>query len=204
MCIGSGGYQTMSAADRNDATSTPAELRQMRQLLNGFRVTQVLHVAAKLGLADILADGPKSVGALAATTGANADALYRVLRVLASIGVFLEDAERRFTLTPLAVLLQHDHPYGVRAQAIFFGDEPYRACSELYNSVMTGANAYERVFGAPHFEYLARHPDQNEIFNQAMSASSQQAAKAIVAGYDFSAAGSVVDIAGGQGVLIAA
>jgi ubiquinone/menaquinone biosynthesis C-methylase UbiE len=176
----------------------------MLQLLNGFRVTQALYVAAKLGLADILKGGPQPLEALAATTGANADALYRVLRVLASIGVFEEISARQFTLTPLAVLLQNDHPYGVRAQALFFGDEPYRACGGLYDSVMTGANAYERVFGAPHFEYLARHPDQNEIFNQAMSASSRQAAMAIAGAYDFTAAGTVVDIAGGQGVLIAA
>lgn len=176
----------------------------MLQLLNGFRVTQVLYVAARLGLADILKDGPQSIEALTATTGANADALYRVLRVLASIGVFEEISARQFALTPLAVLLQNDHPSAVRAQARFFGDEPYRACGGLYDSVITGENAYERVFGAPHFEYLAQHPDQNEVFNQAMSASSRQAALAIAQAYDFSAAGTVVDIAGGQGVLIAA
>ncbi len=176
----------------------------MLQLLNGFRVTQALYVAAKLGLADILKGGPQPLEALAATTGANADALYRVLRVLASIGVFEEISARQFALTPLAALLQQDLPYGVRAQALFFGDEPYRACGGLYDSVMTGANAYERVFGAPHFEYLAQHPDQNEIFNQAMSASSRQAATAIAGAYDFTAARTVVDIAGGQGMLIAA
>jgi hypothetical protein len=175
----------------------------MRELLNGFRVTQTLYVAAKLGLADILKDGPQPVEALAATTGANADALYRVLRALASLGVFAEGPERQFALTPLAALLQQDHPYAVRAQALFFGDEPYRAWGELFSSVMTGTNAYEQVFGAPHFEYLAQHPDQNELFNQAMSASSRQAATAIAVAYDFSAAGTVVDIAGGQGVLIA-
>ncbi len=193
-----GGNKTLSA------TPAPAELRQMLQLLNGFRVTQVLYVAAKLSLADILKDGPQSVDALAVTTGANPDALYRVLRVLASIGVFEENSERRFALTPLAALLQNDHPSAVRAQALFFGDEPYRACGGLYDSVMTGTNAYERVFGAPHFEYLAQHPAQNEAFNQAMSASSRQAARAIVGTYDFSTAGTVVDIAGGQGMLIAA
>ncbi len=176
----------------------------MQQLLNGFRVTQSLYVAAKLGLADILKDGPQPVEALAATTGANADALFRVLRALASLGVFAEDAEGRFALTPLATLLQHDHPYAVRAQALFFGDEPYRAWGELYSGVMTGANAFEQVFGAPHFEYLAEHPAQNEIFNRAMSASSRQAAAAIAGAYDFSTAATVVDIAGGQGVLIAA
>jgi predicted O-methyltransferase YrrM len=179
-------------------------MQQMQQMLNGFRVTQALYVAAKLGLADILKDGPQPVEALAATTGANADALYRLLRALASLGVFAEDSERRFALTPLAALLQQDHPNSLHAQALFRGDEPYRAWGELYDSVMTGANAFERVFGAPSFKYLAEHPAQNEAFNQAMSASSRQAAAAIVGAYDFSGAGAVVDIAGGQGVLIAA
>jgi len=194
----------MSTDSGSNTTPPHAELRQILQLLNGFRVTQVLYVAARLGLADMLKNRPQPVEALAATTGATPDALYRVLRVLASIGVFEESTDRQFALTPLAALLQNDHPYGVRAQALFFGDEPYRAWGGLYNSVMTGANAYERVFGAPHFQYLAQHPDQNEIFNHAMSASSHQAAMAIVGAYDFSAAGTVVDIAGGQGVLIAA
>ena len=80
----------MSTDSGSNPTSPPAELRQMLQLLNGFRVTQALYVAARLGLADILKDGPQPIEALAATTGANADALYRVLRVLASIGVFEE------------------------------------------------------------------------------------------------------------------
>jgi Dimerisation domain len=154
----------MNTTSGGDAASPPAELRQMLQLLHGFRVTQTLYVAAKLGLADILADGPQSVDALAAATDTNADALYRVLRAL----------------TPLAALLQQDHPYTVRAQALFFGDEPYWAWSGLLGSVMTGANAYAQVFIAPHFQYLAQHPEQNEVFNQAMSASSRHAALAIV------------------------
>jgi predicted O-methyltransferase YrrM len=176
----------------------------MQQMLNGFRVTQALYVAARLGLADILKDGPQPAEALAATTGANPDALYRVLRALASLGVFAEDTAGRFTLTPLAELLQQDHPHSLRPQAVFRGDEPYRACGELFGSVMSGKNAFERVFGAPHFQYLAQHPAQNELFNQTMSASSRQVAMAIVGAYDFSSARTVVDIAGGQGVLIAA
>ena len=131
-------------------------------------------------------------------------ALYRVLRALASIGVFAETTERHFTLTPMARLLQQDHPYSVRAQVIYLGNEPYRAWGHLLPSVMSGANAYEAVFGAPHFQYLAQHPEANEDFNRAMSASSRHSAVAIVGAYDFATAGTVVDIAGGQGVLIAA
>jgi len=194
----------MSDETASATEPTPADLQRLHQLWQGFRVSQALYVAASLGLADLLADGPKSADALAATTGANADALYRVLRALASLGVFAETTERHFTLTPMARLLQQDHPYSVRAQVIYLGDEPYRAWGQLLPSVMSGANAYQQVFGMPHFQYLAQHPEANAAFNRAMSAGSRQAAVAIVGAYDFATAGTVVDIAGGQGVLIAA
>ena len=183
---------------------TAADMRQMQFMLHGYRLTQSLAVAASLGLADLLGDGDKSADELAAATGANRDALYRMLRALASVGVFAETAEGRFTLTPLAELLRQDHPLSVRAQILYVADEPYRAWERLRHGVMTGENPFEQVFGAPHFQYMAQHPVSNERFNQAMSASSRQAARNIVAAYDFAAAGRVVDIAGGQGVLIAA
>ena len=148
----------MSDETTSATEPSPADLQRLQQLLHGFRMSQALYVAASLGLADLLADGPQSADALAATTGANADALYRVLRALASIGVFAETMERHFTLTPMARLLQQDHPYSVRAQVIYLGNEPYRAWGHLLPSVMSGANAYEAVFGAPHFQYLAQHP----------------------------------------------
>ncbi|HEY7976513.1 MAG TPA: methyltransferase dimerization domain-containing protein, partial [Ktedonobacterales bacterium] len=155
----------MSDETTSATEPSPADLQRLQALWHGFRVSQALYVAASLGLADLLADGPKSADALAATTGANADALYRVLRALASIGVFAETTERHFTLTPMARLLRQDHPYSVRAQVIYLGDEPYRAWGNLLPSVMSGANAYQQVFGMPHFQYLAQHPAQNEVFN---------------------------------------
>ena len=194
----------MSDETASVTEASQSDLQRLQQLWQGYRVSQTLYVAASLGLADLLADGPKPVDELAATTGANADALYRVMRALASLGVFAETMERHFTLTPMATLLQQDHPYSIRAQVIHLGYEPYRAWGQLLPSVMSGANAFEQVFGAPHFQYLAQHPESNASFNQAMSASSRQAAVAIVGAYDFATAGTVVDIAGGQGVLIAA
>ncbi|HKW23485.1 MAG TPA: methyltransferase [Ktedonobacterales bacterium] len=195
----------MMSDETTSATEpSPADLLRLQQLWQGFRVSQALYVAASLGLADLLADGPKSADALAAATGANADALYRVMRALASLGVFAETVERHFTLTPMARLLQQDHPYSIRAQVIYLGYEPYRAWGQLLPSVMSGANAYQQVFGMPHFQYLAQHPEANAAFNRAMSAGSRHAAVAIVGAYDFATVGTVVDIAGGQGVLIAA
>lgn len=205
----------MSDTDTSDTDTTHGEpahvsaptaddMRRLQFMIHGYRLTQALYVAASLGVADLLGDGPKTVDELAAATGANGDALYRVLRALASVGVFAETTERRFTLTPMAALLRQDHPLSLRAMILYAATEPYRAWANLLPGVMTGDNPFEQVFGAQHFEYLAQHPASNEIFNQAMSASSRQAALAIVAAYDFSAAGKVVDIAGGHGVLIAA
>lgn len=183
---------------------TADDIRQLQFMLHGYRLTQALYVVASLGVADLLGDGPKTADELAAATGANGDALYRVLRALASVGVFAETTERRFMLTPMAALLRQDHLVSLRGMILYAGDEPYRAWGALLPGVMTGDNPFAQVFGAQHFEYLAEHPASNEAFNQAMSASSRQAALAIVAAFDFSAAGRVVDIAGGQGVLIAA
>ncbi len=103
----------------------------MFQLLNGYRITQTLSVAAKLGIADLLVDGPKTPEELAAEAGVNADALYRILRALASEGVFEEVAERRFALTPLAELLRSDHPSSIRPLAIFHGQDAYPVWAEL-------------------------------------------------------------------------
>jgi len=173
-------------------------------LFNGYRVSQILYVAARLGIADLLADGPKTAGELAAATGANADALYRILRALASLDVFEEAADHRFALTPMAALLRQDHPFSVRAQALFFGEDAYRSWGDLLHTVMTGETAFDHVFGAHHWEYLAQHPEASAIFNATMTANAQRAAAAIVDTFDLSTARSVVDVGGGHGLLLAA
>lgn len=193
-----------ASASNGASEPTADDMRRLQFMIHGYRLTQALYVAASLGVADLLGDGPKTADELAAATGANSDALHRVLRALASVGVFAETNEGRFTLTPMAALLRQDHPASLRGMILYAGDEPYRAWGALLPGVMTGDNPFEQVFGAQHFQYLAQHPASNEAFNQAMSASSRQAAMAIVAAYDFAAAGKVVDIAGGQGVLLAA
>jgi hypothetical protein len=177
---------------------------EMRQLLNGYRVTQILSVAARLGLADLLAEGPRTADELASATGMHAGALYRILRALASVGVFAETATpRQFTLTPLAAVLRTDHPQSQRDHAIFVGEEPYRAWADLLYSAQTEAPAFEHVFGTGHFAYLAQHPAASAIFDGFMSAGSRQSASAVAEAYDFTAAGTVVDVGGGQGRLIA-
>lgn len=176
----------------------------LQLLVHGYRVTQMLSVMAKLGIADLLEGGPRTADELAAATGAHPDALYRVLRTLASVGVFEEIAPRRFALTPLAEPLRVAHPHSVHSMAVYQGDHVYQAWGDLLHSVMTGAPAFDHVFGAPHFAYMAQHPEMSAPFDQAMSENSRRVASAVVAAYGFGEAGTVVDVGGGQGVLLAA
>ena len=189
---------------QHDDAAPPVSAQALRDLGNGYRVTQLLYVAAKLELADLLREGPKTSDELARATGVQADALYRVLRALASLGVFRENDLRQFALTPLAELLQRDHPQTLWGWTVMTGEEPYRAWGDLLSTVMTGGPAFERVYGASRFDYLAQHPEASALFNESMSENVRDRAAAIVASYDFPAAGTVVDVGGGYGVLLSA
>ena len=118
------------------------------QIASGSWIGQAVHVAAKLGIADLLEDGPRSPAALAEATGTHAGALHRLLRALASLGVFAEDADGRFALTPLAEGLRTNAPGSLRAYAIMMGEDwHWRAWGELLHSVRTGQSAFDHVFG---------------------------------------------------------
>lgn len=176
----------------------------VQQMINGFRTTQMLYVAARLGIADLLADDPRSVDELAEAASANAGALYRILRGLAAFGVFTEVAPRQFGLTPQAELLRAGHPNSLRPLAIFMGEEPYRAWGDLLHTAHTGETAFDHVYGEPHFTWLAHHPEASATFNASMSGGSQRAASSILPAYDFAAAETIVDVGGGEGALLAA
>jgi hypothetical protein len=166
---------------------------RMVQMLGGYRITQLLHVAAKLGIADELAAGPKSVEKLAETTGSHRPSLYRLLRCLASIGVFAERTHGTFEITPLASTLRSDVHNSMSAYALSCGETWWwSAFGELFHTVKTGETGFNHVQGVSFFEYLNKHPDAARVFN------------AIVAAYDFSGMKVLVDIGGGHGVLAAA
>jgi hypothetical protein len=159
---------------------------------------------AKLGIADLLRDGPQGSDVLARATGTDARALYRVLRTLASVGVLVEDEAARFGLTPMGAGLQTGVPGSLRAWALQNGEESYRVWAEVLYSVHTGKSAFEHVFGMGVYDYRAHHPEAAARFNEAMTEWTQQAAPAVVAAYDFSACTCVVDVGGGQGDLLIA
>jgi O-methyltransferase/methyltransferase family protein len=173
-------------------------------MMTGCWISQALYVAAKLGIADLLQEGPQSCTRLAEATQTHPRALYRVLRVLANVGVFVEDEAECFRMTPLAEPLCTDAPGSLRAFAIMLGaPEHWRAWEGMLHSVSTGQPAFDHVFGVPLFQYFPAHPEAAQLFNDAMTSRSGQENAAIVAAYDFAAAHTVVDVGGGQGTLLA-
>lgn len=191
---------------RQDPPHNPDEMSSLlSQMIIGYRISQALYVAAKLGIADLLQAGLKSREELATATGVNPDALYRVLRALASVGVFTEVDQGCFGLTPLAALLQTGVPGSLKALAIVMGEEPaWRSWGELLYSVHTGEPAFEHVFGLPLFAYLSQHPDVAHTYHAAMAEGTALTAQAVAKAYNFSGIRTVIDVGGGQGALIAA
>jgi hypothetical protein len=176
----------------------------LRDTILGNRVSAALYVAAKLGIADLLADGAKRSEDLAHAAGAHPQSLYRVLRLLASQGVFAEVEPRRFALTPLATLLRTDVPGSLRALAIRNGGLDWRPWGALLHSVRTGTPAFDHVYGMSLFAYLAQDAESAQVFNDTMTMFTQRDARAVVGAYDFSGIGTLVDIGGGHGALMAA
>ena len=173
--------------------------QQLDGMITGYWISQSIYAAAKFGIADHLKDGPKSVEELAEATSTNADALYRLLRALASVGIFAEDGSRQFTLTPLAESLQSDVPGSKRALALMSGDEQFRSWAEIDCSIKTGEIAFEKVFGKPIFDYLGENPDKARIFDAAMVGIHGRESNAVLDAYDLSEMGVVADIGGGNG-----
>lgn len=164
---------------------------------------QLVYVAAKLGLADILRDGRiASCEELAQDTGTNQQVLSRVLRGLVMIGI-LSEHEGRFCLKPTGELLQSDHPESMRAAAIVNG-ELSAAWNGLLHTVLTGETAFNHIFGTGLFEYLADQPESGKHFKNYISKMTSRIADRVVAAYDFSSFRNIVDVGGGSGVLLAA
>jgi cyclopropane fatty-acyl-phospholipid synthase-like methyltransferase len=183
----------------------PANRAQLQELIGSMRVTQLIYVAATLGIADQLKEGPQRIDELAATAAVDPNALYRVLRALASQGIFAETGDCHFALTPQAELLRDDVPGSLRAWAMMLGGEScWKPWGALLECVKTGETAFHRVFGMGWWEYLAAHPDAAETFNRMSAANTEGRATPIVEAYDFSAATTIIDLGGGRGGLLAA
>ena len=190
--------------ERPASESAPPEA-VLTQMITGSLGSQAIYVAAKLGIADLLADGPKPVNQLAEASGADAPSLYRVLRALASFGVFAERENQVFELTPTAELLRSDSSNSLRDLAIFMGEDwHWKVWGQTLYSVRTGQPAWSKCHGQDVFPYFAANPEASKIFDQAMTSLSNLAIKAVLEAYDFSEIETLVDIAGGHGRLLTA
>lgn len=173
------------------------------QFTTGAWITQAIYVAAKLGVADLMKDGPKSCEELARSSQADAASLRRILRLLASFGVFTETSESTFGLTPMAEFLRSDNPQSMRAWATMMGsDWHWKIWGELLYGAQTGKPAFDHVHNIRPFEYFSLHPEVAGLFNHAMASISSSEIGAILAAYDFSKSKKIVDVAGGNGSLI--
>jgi hypothetical protein len=184
------------------AASAPVHLLR---ILDGLIIHQALCAAAKLGVADLLTGGPRSIAELADQLDVNESALHRILRALASQRVFEETNPGVFANTELSHFLETDVPGSIRSVLIFRGSEFFYApFGEILYSVQTGKSARAKLHGMEGFEYLKEHPDMARVFDDAMTSISRLVGPPVAAAYDFGAWGSVMDVGGGNGMLLAA
>jgi hypothetical protein len=195
----------VETVDTGAAEPLEASTRTLLSLLSSTWVAQAIFIAAKLGIADMLYPGAASCTELAAATKVHAPSLHRVLRALASIGLFAGDAQGRFALTPLAELLRSDALGSLRAYAIMVGERwVWQSWGDIEYSVRTGQPAFEHVFGALLFDYYTPHPEAGRVSADALNSLSAADNAAIVAACGFPESGTVIDVGGGQGTLLAA
>lgn len=183
----------------------PSPAEHVMQLATGYMASISIHIVAKLGIADLLKNGPRTTTDLAAATHTNEDRLYRVLRALASVGVFREAGPRRFALTPAAEALRSDVSGSIRDMAIWISDPLHlRVYAEMMQSIKTGKTTFDHVIGQPIFEYFPTDTEESEVFNHAMTCFSEMVTPAVLEAYDFSGIGTLMDVAGGHGALLRA
>jgi hypothetical protein len=181
----------------------PSPPDQVARLASGYWHTQAIYAAAKLGVADALAAGPRPADDLAAAVGAAPGPLYRLLRALASLGLFAEDDRRRFALTPLGECLRTGVPGSVRSLCIMRGEWQYAAWGRLLDTVRTGRPGFELEFGTPLFDYLAEHPEKGAVFDDAMTGVHGRETAAMLDAYAFTGIGTLADIGCGNGEVVA-
>jgi hypothetical protein len=182
----------------------PEPQRELARLIDSYLTTQLLYVAARLGVADVLADGPRTAPEIAAAVGADADALGRILRGRAVEGVVAEAGEGRFALTDLGEGLREDVPGSLRGSVLARGELYWEAAAGLLRATREGGAAFEHVHERPFFEHLAADRERAGAFQASMADRARREAADVVAAYDFSGLGEIVDVGGGSGVLLEA
>jgi O-methyltransferase domain len=177
---------------------------QLIEMAMAHYLSRIVYVAARLGLADRLADGPKGADELAGPTGTHAPSLYRFMRTLANLGILTESATCRFALTPLGEALKTGAPGSARASVLTIASDWWvRGFGELLHSVQTGKSGFEKSLGAPIFDWLARNPEDASLFSETMIGFHGAEPPAVAASYDFTDVTTLVDVGGASGHLLA-
>ena len=199
-----------SARDASPGGTTPtseerAAAATVLRMIWGLHVSRALYAVTELGIADRLAGGPATSAELARATGTHEPSLYRVLRLLAALGLFTEAPSRSFSLTILGDRLRSDAPASMRSWALLHGTvggcQPFE---HILHTVKTGQPGFDTAHGVSLFEFLAHHPGEAAVFDAAMAERTASFAPSVAAGYDFSGISTVVDVGGGRGTLLAA
>ena len=182
------------------ADTLPPEA-QIVEMVMAQIVSRLVHLAATLKLPDYLADGPKTAEELAALTSTHAPSLYRVMRTLASLGLFTEDQSHRFALQPLGEALQSGTP-GHATALIMGGDLVTRSLDNILYSVQTGKTGFQKSLGVPLFDWLGGHPAEAALFNQTMVGIHGMEPPAVAEAYDFSVFKTIADVGGSTGNML--
>jgi hypothetical protein len=184
------------------AESLPSQsaIERVTEIIAGWMVSRALHVAAELGVADLLASGPKNITELASATSAHPRSLYRLLRMLGSYGIFAETVRGDFELTETGALLQSGF---LRDFARMFGDADWNGFGALLHNIKTGEPAFKYVHGIGFFDYLSAHPDAQERFDRGLANGANAENPLIAAAYNFSQYSRIVDVGGGRGGFLA-
>lgn len=184
--------------------SAPASATLLRQVMSGYLVPQLLYTAARLGVADALASGPRRLAGLAEECGSDPDALRRCLRALAAIGVVTLNGEDVAELGPLGEGLRTSATETALSSVLMAGAEMYHAWGSLLHSVRTGTPAFDHVYGGGWYEYLDAHPETAAVFSRSMRETDDQGVSSVADAYDFRRAATVVDVGGAPGSLLIA
>ncbi len=190
-------------ADSNHGAADVPPHAQLVQMAMGHWVSSIVYVAAKLGIADHLAAGPRSADELAGPTGTHAPSLYRFLRGLANLGILTESDTHRFALTPLGEALKSGAPGSARPSILTIASDWWaRGFGELLYSVQTGKSGFEKALGMPVFDWLATDPEMASLFSETMIGFHGAEPPAVAAAYDFSGMKTIVDVGGASGHLL--
>ena len=192
------------AKRRANRTSPSRPYEVLFQMVIGKWISQALGTVVEIGVPDQLAKGARRCSDIAREAGVSEDGIYRLLRALARLGLFVESAGRRFKLTGMGQMLRRDHPESLAGFARFVGhDSTWRPWGQLDYSVKTGMPAFDHVFNVPIFEYYSRNPEAAAVFDDAMTSISAAEARAASDAYDFKGVDTLMDVAGGHGLLLA-